>query len=202
MLTIAFAAALQAASPVAFDFKGIHLGATLAEFRAQPAGVSDQGPMHWACTGEQGTGPWLAPPPPESEVGVSMCSLLEMTSGSWTRGWITLTPEYRAPVEFSFYRDHLYQIAVFPDIQALSTVEAGLVAKFGPPARTEEGTFQVRSGATFPQRILTWSRGSQRIRLEAPALTTEKMQVFYLDTAVAQQIEAAIRARRNPADAM
>ena len=200
MLMLAVAAALQA--PVPFDFKGTQLGSTVAEFRALPTQSGQYGPRRAVCTGEPGAMNWLEPLPPEKEIGVTMCGRVENIGGSWARAWVELTPEYSAAEEYSFYHDRLFQIAVYPDLVALRVVEDGLIAKFGQPNRIEQGTFQTESGALFPQRVLTWTRGAQVIRMEAPALNTRKMQVLYLDTAITRAVETAVRARRNPVDAM
>jgi hypothetical protein len=184
-----------------FDFKGVKLGTTISEFRAQPTPAQRYGPRSIICTGDPGFREAMNPPTQEVEVGVKRCAVVETIGGIAVPTDADLTPQDHATVRYFFFNDRLFRIEVYPMLYSRSVVENALTTKYGKPA-AEMGHAQTQIGAVFLQETLTWTRGTQAIMLRAPAETTRLMSVLYLDTETAKRVEAAIKARHNPADAM
>jgi hypothetical protein len=197
MIWMLFAAALSAAQST--TMKDYALGTGLADFKARPAPPSDwiDGkvlPVRVGCSddGVQRRVGWLTSRGP----GWVMCGFEQnYAPGEWVRNGLALSPDVPATVEFQFFESKLAIIGVYVDATHASVMEESLGSKFGAPAKTETRDFQVKSGAVFPQRVVTWKNGTDEIVLKAPDLTTQRMSVTYVDTVATAKAEAA----RQPA---
>lgn len=198
LLAISVPAAAQ------MDFRGYALGMTIEEFRARqtPPGWRDR-PTRVACSDTDPKLSWLAPPDGYAEAGVIQCSFVSDSGYGPSREDFPLTPsKASATVAFSFYQRRLYFIETYMDAIHSATIDEALLAKLGPNPKVEEGKFQTRAGAVFPQIVKTWRQGDQIAVMTTPDLTTQRMSVHYMDEKAAAEVQAKVRASRDPASIM
>jgi hypothetical protein len=187
---------LAAALAQPTTLKDYALGTSLADFKGRPAPASNWPgqtlPVRVACTDDGQQRSWLS----ERGPGWVGCGFEQnYSSDRWVRNGLSLSTDVSATVEFYFYESKLAVIEVYVDAPHSALMEESLVGKFGTPAKIQSRDFQVRSGAIFPQRVVTWRNGDDEIVMRAPDLTTQRMSVIYADTAAAAKAAAA----RKPA---
>lgn len=201
---LAFALTASPAAAQSFDFRGYALGSTVDEFRARPAPSGWRGgSTHAVCSDNETNQSWLTPSSDLVAAGVVNCGFVERIGTSIVRAGMPLTPlDHSATVRFSFYEDRLFRIETYMDAFVAGAIEEALTAKFGRPTMMNEGRFQTRAGAVFPQMVHVWRRDLQSVTMTTPDLTTERMSVIYLDEAAAADVELRAQVARNPAAVM
>jgi len=193
------ALALQAASLPSFGFQDFELGSPIEQFRARSLSAGQYGPRRPMCSDGPGAPNWLRPQAHFAAAGQIKCGFEQRIGGGWVREGLPLSPEHQATLEFNYFEGLLYQIELFADVEAATSIRNGLTARFGQPRGAVTGTVQNTYGAQFPQAFTTWTRGRYSVTMIVPALTLRRMAVIYTDTEAEARIET-IAQRHNRAN--
>lgn len=159
-----------AAQAEPLTFRGIPLGATLAEFRKMPFPDEAKYPKSRPiCTGDREAQRLLEiERPPLSKdlarVGVSTCAYYSFMGGRLFRNGPDLANVGGFETTFLFTpagsrqaaEPRLYAIQVEPRSDRFDTIAEALTVKFGVPADLSHGAARNRLGAVLPNETRTW----------------------------------------------
>lgn len=205
-------------APAPYDFRGARLGMSVDEFRA--LSYPDESAYLRArvvCSGDPEItsensirifGDLLLAPH-ERSLGIVKCSYFQSSTHTYPGTNRSFTTWLRAGVIAGSYAGNftysfappagggspaLYEI-LSTDIRigGLSRLIEGLRERFGPPISDTSDTMQVRSGAVFPRRALSWENGRDAITLVAPGVTSDLMTLAYRRVEHAKSVTDAIK---------
>ena len=86
-----------------------------------------------------------------------------------------------AMMKFTYLDRRLFEVEAAMNAKYADEVVSALVGKLGAASSTEAVPFQVKSGAVFPGKVVTWNRGGQRAVLRNPAYIVERLSVTLLN---------------------
>lgn len=198
-----------------FDFKGIQLGATLAQMRAISLPEHD-GRARVFCTGDPAahviTHHHIRPSAEEAAAGVVRCAFYrhpphhsDYTELASFR--LGASDQFAQDYQFDFYPDpntgehRLYRIYLRGNVRATPHVLLALRERFGPPRQEESALAQNNMGAEIEQTTTRWERADSSLRVVSPAGRTDRMRIFYTLTELAALADASVqqeRRRQNP----
>ncbi|SMP71981.1 hypothetical protein [Noviherbaspirillum suwonense] len=188
-----------------FDFRGIKLGMTQAEFKAaeipkeavpsapiQIPGMRQQVVSSKAeCTNDEGAADTVKLFVRDKDIGVTECAWVIREESYSTSA--RKSPLYAAGAGVKDYRfrfialpgeePKLFSIELETRANRHQELVDALTTKFGPPAESENGTVQNRMGATFENNTVVWENATGQIKVLQRALDIETgLTFFYLKT--------------------
>jgi hypothetical protein len=103
-----------------------------------------------------------------------------------------ITPSYATA---TFQADQLVSVMVEIPTFSFETYVTALTEKFGPPSSETTEQLQNRMGATWPNRIVVWSRGDARFRITQRSLGIDTGSIMFVSTEYLRQQDAERKAR-------
>jgi hypothetical protein len=199
-----------------YDFKGIQLGKSQADFRKTSSPNPDPR-QHGRvlCTGDDKDQIALWTTADENLSGITKCIFFgsfDLSTGLTLHGEqlaLDMGGSKYASYRYSFFfvpdpKDHvpkLYRIMLPTNLGAMEDVIEALTDKFGPATNSSTGVVRNKLGAKFTQKTYTWTNSTSQILVQGPWSEIDDMVVVYrllsLDEFVNNQAQAQRRAQKN-----
>lgn len=206
--------ASQPAASKLYDFKGVPLGITLAEFRALPH--PDGGDARVLCTGEKVpiTSTYSSEPVDvmlfdevEKALGVTKCIWVAQGGDRWLEGQIkglNLAGSMYAANQysFSFMPDpvdrlpRLYRFQGVSNRNAADDVIEALTQKWGAPKLVKDKV-QNKMGASFDQLTALWDNPAASILVQDRWTKIDNMVIIFSDKRLTDIYDAAEKAKKQ-----
>lgn len=200
-----------------FDFKGARLGMTLAEWRALPIDVMDDGGSAFehehmpeykvsktttVCKNDsqnmdEAPDLFFGDAPDVADVTVCTFAHKEGTLVDiWKVSNVKLADGAADSADYYFSNGRLYEIVVRAPASLADDVTALLRQKYGSSSTVRHGTVQNSFGALFEQTNITWDRSDSYIDLTSPFNDLNHMSLQFGIVSVINGIERKGRATR------
>lgn len=135
-----------------FDFKGMTAGEPVSES------------IFTSCSGD--------------EDGTRSCSFADKQIA----GISPIYPDYGSFSRATLYNGKLTGIEFIAEGEGFGKVLEALVARYGPPCKTETPKWQSKAGATFDNSVLTWCFRTGQLTLSQMDFKRDYMGLRYSDT--------------------
>jgi len=184
---IKFALLLAAVTATPFSLKGWQLGDDIETLRASPLPNTQYSPAHFECSDTSAL-PSLKPDDMLAAAGVVRCHAVETIGGSVVFSDLSVLGDTPVYADFLFLKRKLFRIEIYADRSHTNDMLTALSQKYGAPTVRRAGTFQVRSGASFPQEVVTWRHQGQTLTLTSPDAALERLSLIYSDDAASSAV--------------